>query len=520
LYTVRRFISRVPFSPRHASTLLACATAAAAACVPTEPPTTSAPHGGAVAVDAPLPSAPADAAASGGLDGSPSAAGPPALREEVVFAGLVRPTALQFSADGRVFVAEQPGRVKAFDSPNASTPRVVLDISDEAYDNGDRGLLGLALDPHFPQQPYLYALYTLDGMLGDDADTVPRYQDGCPDPTGSGCLVAGRLSRFTVSASAQATRASEVVLVENWGQQYLSHSIGGVVFGPDGMLYVSGGEGAHSGKVDYGQFGANPLDDPPQPPGGRQTPPTAMGGALRSQVVTPPASTPAFPAWYSGKVIRVDPHGPPTLLDPRKPNVPSAVVALGLRNPFRIGFRPGTTELWIADVGWNAWEELDRIPDVDDLAPRNFGWPCYEGELAQPDYAAAGLDLCASLYRTPEAHTLPVYTYNHAEEVVAGDGCPTGHSAVTGVAFNDGDAYPDEVKGSLFFADAVRNCIWVMPPGRDGVPDPALRHTFHANAAQPVDLQIGPGHELYYVDHAGTVRRLVSGPSEVAASNR
>jgi glucose/arabinose dehydrogenase len=514
---VRRFISRVPtFSVRHVASLVACA-AAAAGCVPTEQPTSPPRRSGA---DAPLRTAAPDGGApleQGGTDAPASAAPAASLREEVVFTGLDHPTALQFSADGRVFVAEQPGVVKLFASVSDSAPRVVLDITDEAYDNGDRGLLGLALDPHFPAQPYLYALYTLDGMIGDStaAGTVPRYRDGCPDPTGSGCLVAGRVSRFKVSADAATTRKSEVVLVENWGQQYLSHSIGALAFGPDGMLYASGGEGAHSGKVDYGQFGTNPLGDPPQPLGGLQTPPTAMGGALRAQVVNPPQATPAFPAWYSGKIIRVDPHAPPTLLDPRSPNASSAVVALGLRNPFRIGFRPGTRELWIADVGWNAWEEVDRIDDVTDPAPQNFGWPCYEGLAPQPDYAATGLDLCESLYRTPEAHSLPIYTYNHAEEVVPGDGCATGHSAVTGVAFNDGDAYPDELKGSLFFADAVRNCIWVMPPGRNGVPDPALRHTFHAGTPQPVDLQIGPGHELYYVDHGGTVRRLLSGPTEV-----
>jgi glucose/arabinose dehydrogenase len=179
-----------------------------------------------------------------------------------------------------------------------------------------------------------------------------------------------------------------------------------------------------------------------------------------------------------------------------------------------MAFRPGTRELWIADVGWNDWEELDRVRDVGSARPQNFGWPCYEGALPQPAYQALGLDICASLYASPAEHTEPVFTYHHDAEVVAGDGCLPGHSAVTGVAFYQGTAYPDDYRGALFFADAVRSCIWVMPAGPDGVPDPARRRPFRAGTPEPVDLQMGPGQDLYYVSRGGTVRRIVYSPAE------
>jgi glucose/arabinose dehydrogenase len=96
------------------------------------------------------------------------------------------------------------------------------------------------------------------------------------------------------------------VLIEDWCQQYPSHSIGSLAFGSDGALYVSGGEGASVSFADYGQAGnpvINPCGDPPGGEGGVQTPPTAEGGALRSQDLL----TSSDPAGLSGTVLRVDP---------------------------------------------------------------------------------------------------------------------------------------------------------------------------------------------------------------------
>ena len=185
------------------------------------------------------------------------------------------------------------------------------------------------------------------------------------------------------------------------------------------------------------------------------------------------------------------------------------IVGYGFRNPFRFTVRPGTNELWIGDVGWGAWEEIDRIPNPLTPTVRNFGWPCYEGAAPQPSYQALGLSICETLYSQPGGHTAPYFAYSHRQPVVAGETCPIGSSAIAGLAFNQGGTYPASYQGALFFSDHSRNCIWSMFAGANGLPDPATRATFVAGAANPVDLQIGPGGDLFYVDFdGGTIRRI------------
>src|SRR5262249_62410107 len=107
----------------------------------------------------------------------------------------------------------------------------------------------------------------------------------------------------------------------------------------------------------------------------------------------------------------------------------------GLPIPFRFTKRPGTDEQWIGDVGWNTWEEINRLTSPTGSASRNFGWPCYEGNGPQAGYQGAGLNLCSSLYNTPGSVAAPYYTYNHSSCVVSYPGCHTGGSSVTGVPF-------------------------------------------------------------------------------------
>ena len=119
---------------------------------------------------------------------------PPNFVEDTVFTGLTQPTALAFAPDGRVFVAEKSGLIKVFDSLSDTTPTVVADLRRNVDDYWDRGLLGMVLDPSFPTKNVIYALYTYDAPIGG---TAPTYNDTCADPTGSGCVVSGRLSRLT-----------------------------------------------------------------------------------------------------------------------------------------------------------------------------------------------------------------------------------------------------------------------------------------------------------------------------------
>ena len=445
---------------------------------------------------------------------------PERFEEEVVFSGLTQPTAVRFSPDGRVFVAEKSGLIKVFSDLDDSTPTVFADLRTEVHNFWDRGLLGLALDPDFPADPYVYVLYTYDFDPAEPGD-FPRWgtpdatEDGCPNPpgaTGDGCVVSGRLSRL--EALGDTMIGPEDVLVEDWCQQYPSHSIGSLVFGSDGALYASSGDGASFNFADYGQDGdpVNPCGDPPVAAGGAQTPPSAEGGALRSQDLR----TSADPTGLNGSIVRVDPDtGDPLPDNPGSGDANAQrIVAHGFRNPFRFTLRPGTDELWVGDVGWSTWEEVNRIADPLGGPVENFGWPCYEGAGRQGSYDGLDLELCEDLY-DEESASSPHYAYPRNES--PGPGCPTGASVISGVAFYEGGIYPAEYDGALFFADHARRCIWAMLEGADGDPDPDDIITFVSDAANPVDLQIGPGGDLFYVDfNGGTIRRVTYTPENQA----
>lgn len=416
--------------------------------------------------------------------------GVPNFSEVTAFSGLIEPTAVEFAPDGRVFVAEKRGVIKVFDSITDTTATIFADIRTATHNYWDRGLLGLAIDPAFTTgRPYVYALYTYDAPIGG---TAPAWgmanvdSDNGPGTTGNGPAVSGRLSRFTASGN---TGINETVLINDWGQQYPSHSIGHLQFGPDGYLYASGGDGASFSAVDYGQN--NLLGDP-----------TNEGGAVRSQDIRSSGDATSL----DGTIIRIDPNTGAAA--PGNPFGGDAnaqrVIAYGLRNPFRFNFRPGTNEIWAGDVGWNNWEEINRISNVGDNFAENFGWPAYEGSGRQSGYDAANLPLLESLYSAgASAHNVPYYAWSHSAQVVSGSGEPTGGSSATGVAFYNGGSYPLSYDGSMFFADYSRKRIYVMYRGINGLPDVNNRQVFKATTEGAVELQIGPNGDLFYVDMKG-----------------
>src|SRR3954451_8947525 len=117
--------------------------------------------------------------------GGSAASLPSGFSESAVFSGLRHPTAIRFTRDGRVFVAEQRGVIKVFDSLKDTTPTVFADLRTEVYNFWDRGLLGIALDPAFPNKPYVYVLYAYDAPIGGTAPVwgSPGVSaDPCPTP--------------------------------------------------------------------------------------------------------------------------------------------------------------------------------------------------------------------------------------------------------------------------------------------------------------------------------------------------
>jgi glucose/arabinose dehydrogenase len=457
----------------------------------------------------------------------PQAAGPgsllpPGFQDTVALDGLKEPVAFRFSPDGRVFVAEKAGRIVVFDDLDDETPTEFADMRKQVYDYADRGLLGLALDPEFPVEPYVYALYTFDHVLGEDPPGVfGRWGD--PDTEYEGdsacaklaegvdaCPVSGRLTRLTAAGGGnqavhQGGAPLEHVLITDWCQMNSSHSVGDLEFGPEGALYASGGEGSYASGADYGQFGyphPNMCADPPGGFGVALKPPEAEGGALRAQDLLTPA--PHDPTGLAGTVIRVDADTGAGL--PGNPLQGSAdanerrIIAFGFRNPFRFALHPDTGEVYVSNVSGGPEEEIDRFAAIP-ATTYNSGWPCVEGSIRNDVYEAVGLDLCKQIYDNPGLTSVPFFSYNRHLGVSSGDPCPTANgSAISGSVFYEGAMFPPAYEGALFFSDSVRGCLYVMFAGEDGRPDPTTTVPFvtESDLYPGVDIQVGPDGALYY----------------------
>ena len=433
--------------------------------------------------------------------------------------GLTRPTAIAFGPNGKMYVGEWLGRVKVFDSVDDTTPTLSVDIATEVHTFGDRGLLGMKLDPEFGEtgHNFIYLSYAYDQAMGSATPPSPEFSDGgdnCANP--ENCPISGRVVRIQLDpttgvAVGGAGEPPQQVLVQSWCQQFNSHSMGDLEFDSDGALLVSGGEGANYAESDYGQF-SNPCGDPAN-----------AGGSLRAQDVRETGDQ----TDYSGSIIRIDPATGEAL--PDNPLHASSdlrarrILAYGLRNPFRFTIRPGTDEVYVGDVGQSSWEELNRLasPPASGQGALNFGWPCYEGgngtSQVMPVWKSFAEEvpshapLCQALYADPSLVTAPIWAYGHgapAGYLFPGDTCnPTPGAAYSGLAFYDPTgvpasiAFPAKYQGALFMADAARGCIWVMEAGSDGRPDPTKLTNFAigdgAGKISPVDLVQGPDGALY-----------------------
>jgi len=453
---------------------------------------------------------------------------PPGFQDEVVFSGLELPTAVRFAPNGMVFVAEKAGKIKVFENLEDDTPELFKDLRTETYDHGDRGLLGLAIDPDFPAQPYVYALFTYDHIIGDPTPPpkwgmADRTGDSCPLVPANGaddCVVSGRLVRYTADVSVDggghlhAIASGEKALIpEDWCQQFSSHSIGDLHFGPEGALYASGGDGASFTSADFGQLGTppNPCGDPDE-----------EGGSLRSQDLRTP-ETAGDPTGLNGTVIRIDPETgagwPTNPLAGSSSSNERRIIALGFRNPFRFTIDPQSNEIYSGSVGSSEFEEIDRF-DPASGSLYNSGWPCYEGADPQFQFKNLGLAICDEMYDEPNAASPPLFYYSHRQAVMPGDECSySSGSAISGLSFYEGEEFPAAYRGALFFSDSVRGCFYVMFPGADGHPDPNQIQPFLAGGSvyPGVDIQEGPDGFLYYTSLldggiTGGVHRITYAP--------
>jgi glucose/arabinose dehydrogenase len=218
---------------------------------------------------------------------------PTGFTESLVASGLASPTAMQFAPDGRLFVAEQGGRLRVIkDGALLPTPFLTLTVSSV----GERGLLGVAFDPNFTTNQFVYVYYTA---------TTPA--------------IHNRISRFTANGDV-AVAGSEVVLLDlNNLSSATNHNGGALAFGHDGKLYAAVGENANGANA---QSFANLL--------GKMLRLNADGSI--------PTDNPFF-GTASGNN--------------------RAIWALGLRNPFTFAFHPARASMFINDVGQNTWEEIN-----------------------------------------------------------------------------------------------------------------------------------------------------------------
>ena len=344
-----------------------------------------------------------------------------------VASGLDAPISIASVGDDRLLVNERVGRVQELDMTTGSL-RIALDITDRVGSGGERGLLGLAMHPAFPTDRRAFVHYT-----GLDGGTV--------------------LSEFTAGGEDPITfdPGSERVLLEV-AQPYANHNGGQLAFGPDGMLYLGLGDGGAGGD----------------PHGNGQDPAALLGSILRLDVSGPDAyAVPSDNPFADG-------GGAPE------------VFVYGLRNPWRFSFDAETGQLWIADVGQSALEEIDRLdPGAD--AGANLGWSRMEGTacFAEPGCASDGL-------------VLPVTEYGRDL------GC-----SVTGGYVSRGTAFAD-LHGWYVFGDYCTGAVFGVRSDTTG-PAVAPRLLLDTDAAIS---SFGEGSDgmLYLADLAsGTVYRIVDG---------
>lgn len=362
---------------------------------------------------------------------TPTPLGPVSVGLEVAEAYSLlfdRPLYFAVAGDGSgdCYVVEQTGKILVFsDSPDTSEASVFLDLSGiiDAGSN-EKGLLGLAFHPDYAQNGYFYVNYT------DRHNTV--------------------IARYTRKSAREADPNSPEVLL-TFPQPYANHNGGQLAFGPDGYLYIGTGDGGSSGDPDNNA----------------QNPSSLLGKILRIDVDHPSEGLPyGIPEDnpYSGNTE----------------GYCEEIYALGLRNPWRFSFDKDGA-LWAADVGQNAWEEIDLVENGG-----NYGWSAMEGTHVYKDNT--GVDAAQLIP--------PIWEYAHGDN----------NECITGGYVYTGGAIP-ELTGRYIYGDFASGRIWCLWIDADGAAhNQELLDTGLLIASFGIDEQ----GEIRIVDLNGKVYRLVA----------
>lgn len=290
--------------------------------------------------------------------GSDSLADPavslPAGFNDTVVATVPAPTALIWTPDGRMLVTSKAGVLTVIAASDAKT--LALDLRDRVCADGERGLVGVAVDPAFASNHFVYMYFThkVRGSCGAG--------DG-PDPE-------NRVGRFVLGDDDQIVPASGTPIVDHIVSPSVHHIAGDLEFGADGFLYISVGDGVCS-LTRSGSCG--PLN------GNSQARYLPQGKILRvTRNGFPPGTNPYMGRSNARRCTR--PDGVSTKIGPCK-----EIFASGLRNPFRFARKPGTSTFFVNDVGMNTWEEVNRLGRA-----RNYGWNVREGRCVRDSTTYCG----------------------------------------------------------------------------------------------------------------------------------
>lgn len=295
--------------------------------------------------------------------------------------GFVSPVEITNAGDARLFVVQKGGLIRILNADGTVNATPFLNLSSLVTTNSERGLLGLAFHPNYATNGYFFVNYT--NLAGN---TV--------------------IARYTVSATnPNIANTSETVLM-TITQPFSNHNGGTLKFGSDGYLYIGMGDGGSGG--DPGNRAQNINEN--------------LGKMLRIDVNV--SAAPFYASPSSNPYVGVAGN--------------DEIWAIGLRNPWKFSFNRLNGDLWIADVGQDAIEEINKVVSPLPNSGINFGWRCYEGNST---YNASG---CAP----SSTMRFPFVQYARF-----GGAC-----SVTGGYYYSGTAYPN-FQNKYFFTDYCDNKI-------------------------------------------------------------